>query len=158
MGKFIDRLKQEQSEEPDRPKWDPIKGKADWLARLNMLLTNIRTWMDPAVQEGLIRITPGTFQIEEDPDTLGTYEAPGLVLDLGQGRRLVVEPIAGICIGASGRVELHFRGCRSNQTIVLLHGADRWVVWPEARHLRWDPSKLPTLDEKIFESILDDHV
>jgi len=153
MGDFINRLNRENEDDAKRPKFDPVIAKTEWLSNLKALLDNINTWLTPAVRAGTANVSSQAFSISEE--LLGNYEASGLALDFGKGRRVLVEPIAGICIGASGRVELHFRGCRTNGTVVLLHGGERWVIWPNQTHLRQNPSAIPTLDQGTFEALLD---
>ncbi|MCX7751179.1 MAG: hypothetical protein N2320_06575, partial [Candidatus Bipolaricaulota bacterium] len=134
---FRDKKKQAQTE--DRRQQE---ARDQWLADLRALLDQLKTWLEPATQEGLM--------VEEYDHTvreglLGTYNAPALKLSFGTTETHIV-PVARYVVGGTGRVDVEFPGGR---ILLIRQGVEgQWMVVPEDRI-----GKKP-LNEETFSEIV----
>lgn len=116
----------------------------EWLAALDGLFQQIRSWLAEAQREKLIKVTPGRVQISEE--TLGTYTAPLLTLTVGT-KTIRLKPVGSVIIGADGRVDMH----SVNGTYLFLYLADqkKWVHGAGQK-----PADFPELTEEVFGNLL----
>lgn len=94
--------------------------KLEWLADLDQLFKDIREWLDPGVQEGLITIHDGDVGLSEE--YLGAYVAPRLRVAMA-AKVVDVVPVGTLIIGAAGRVDLT---CGGRTAVILRTGSRQW--------------------------------
>lgn len=115
-----------------------------WLAVLDGFYGEVRSWLDEARQEKLIKVTAGEVTITEE--ALGTYRAPSLTLAV-EKKTVKLKPIGSVIIGADGRVDME----SSSGTYLFLYLADqkKWV-----HGFGKNPAEFPELTEKLFTDLL----
>jgi hypothetical protein len=121
-----------------------------WLGALDSLYRDIKGWLAPLEQKGLVVIKTTPVRLSEE--NIGAYAANALVLEFGpQG--IVLEPKGTLIIGARGRVDLFRRGARGEPLMLILSGskdAPRWEIW-----LTRDPRQRKPMDQPSFEDVLE---
>jgi|ERR1700674_107684 len=103
------------------PQPDP-QLRSEWLAAVEQLYGEMRTWLGEAKADGLADIKDADTTITEE--RLGTYEVPVLQLFFG-GRMVVVRPVGRLILGAKGRVDMSL-GPR--KFILIWEGDGRWKI------------------------------
>jgi hypothetical protein len=93
-----------------------------WLEAVLALLGVVRTWLAPAVAEGLARIDAATVHVDDD---LGPYDAPALQVHFPGGRLVWVRPVGTLRVGGQGLVDLV---CGSNRALLVLNRAGAWKI------------------------------
>ncbi len=110
--------------------WDEIRDR--WIQQVRELFDQIEVWLSPLIVGGTVQVSrPPRILMEED---LGTYTVQSLLLQLAS-RKLVLEPIGTMLIGAFGRIEA--TGPNGTAVLLLLNTdktlppQDRWqsVSW-----------------------------
>lgn len=122
-----------------------------WISSLEALYEDVGNWLAPLVDEGVLTLQRTSTQLTEE--NIGTYTAPGLVLELS-GEAVVLEPLGTLLIGSHGRVDVFRRGRRGKQTpiLVLTRKGDEpvWTIWPSR-----DPRDRQALSEVAFKALVD---
>lgn len=129
---------------------------ACWQQSLEALYGRIEGWLQPHVDEGVLRIGQGSTRLAEE--MLGHYDAPTRTLAAGPAI-VMLQPAARVIIGGKGRVDLYRQGRSGRDERVTLIREDDAV---EARwHLRrplaetGNPRDLQPLTQTVFETALD---
>jgi hypothetical protein len=132
--------KQKAADNPERRN----QRKKAWLAALDKLFQNIRSWVAEAERENLIKIR--IDRVNHTEEALGTYEVPRLTLAVDH-KTVVLKPIGATIVGADGRVDM----ISPKGTFLLLYFADRnrWVHGSGTR-----PSQFHELTEELFTDLL----
>jgi hypothetical protein len=126
--------------------------KREWLGALEKLFSDIERWVEPAVQEGILRTSRSSVEVVEQE--LGNYRAPVLEIR-GRGLTIGLHPIAGRIagvvaagdhrlVGLRGRVDLV---CGPIKIPLVRTTGDAWKALP----LRGEPRDL---SEESFAEIL----
>jgi hypothetical protein len=104
------------------------KALAEWRDTLDRLVAEVGAW---AERRGW-RVSRSTRELNEE--LLGSYSAPVLEIELPSGQ-VVLEPIARVVMGATGRVDLY--AWPTLYRVMLLHRADgNWIVRTDSG-LKW---------------------
>ena len=103
QGDFMKFLLDKKTEE-EKSNIDWAAKRSEWLSDLRTLTAQVKDWLAPAVQKGLLRVQDDEVQIEEQ--YLGSYAAPSLVISGPGASRVKLVPIARLIVGAQGRVDL----------------------------------------------------
>jgi hypothetical protein len=106
------------------PSLDVEGAKVEWIDGIKKLYKRISGWLEPLRKQGLVTVTPTELTIREE--SLGVYSAPGLEIAAG-GRKVVLEPIARVVFGGSGRVDMG-HGPHSRVLIRELTETEKWIV------------------------------
>lgn len=141
MGTILGFLReQKQASSPQRR----AQRQKEWLASLDRLFQEIRSWLEEAQREKLIKVTAGRVQITEE--ALGTYTAPMLTLTVGT-KTIRLKPVGSVIIGADGRVDME----SAKGTYLFLYLADqkKWVHGTGK-----EPADFPELTEDVFGDLL----
>ncbi|KAA8998708.1 hypothetical protein FJU31_09920 [Stenotrophomonas cyclobalanopsidis] len=85
-----------------------------WLEKIELLYTRVQEILSAYIESGAMKIT--VFSLELREERLGSYQAPGLSIDLG-GSSVRFVPIGTILLGSPGRVDLV--GLNGNVRFVL---------------------------------------
>lgn len=110
--------------------WGEIRDR--WIQQVRELFDQIEVWLRPLIVGGTVQASrPPRVLTEED---LGTYTLQSLLLQLAS-RKLVLEPVGTMLIGAFGRIEA--TGPNGTAVLLLLNTdktlppKDRWqsVSW-----------------------------
>ena len=94
--------------------------KREWLEDLRALVANVRVWLKPGVEEGLVEIVEAPVHLSED--FLGPYIAPSLRIEM-VGKVVQLEPVGTLIIGAFGRVDM---SCGPAQAKLLRSQSREW--------------------------------
>jgi hypothetical protein len=94
-----------------------------WLEHVDVLLRAIRSWMLPAVHEGLARLDSATVHV--DDDDVGAYDAPALKITFPGTRIVWVRPVGTLRVGAQGIVDVV---CGSSRALLVLNRAGVWKI------------------------------
>ena len=103
---FIDSVRQhassEQKQEKESAKY--IEGRRTWwIEEVDKLFNDIRTWLDPLIQDGTIKFETTDIGITEE--MLGSYTIREAVIRLAN-KELRLRPIGSMIFGSYGRVDL----------------------------------------------------
>jgi hypothetical protein len=126
--------------------------KAEWLSRLETLVTEVKTWAE--VSGWRTRRIAKTINERR----LGTYKAPVLLMEK-DAVEVVLNPVARHVPGAGGAVDLYLAPAYDDIASLYFED-DRWVVHysppPDAREPRSELEIRPmTLSEETIRAILD---
>jgi hypothetical protein len=94
-----------------------------WLEAVMALLGIVRTWLAPAVAEGLARIDAASVHVADDD--VGAYDAPALQIAFPGARIVWVRPVGTLRVGGQGLVDLV---CGSNRALLVLNRAGVWKI------------------------------
>jgi hypothetical protein len=94
-----------------------------WLEAVMALLGVVRTWLGPAVAEGLARIDAASVHVADDD--VGAYDAPALQITFPGTRVVWVRPVGTLRVGGQGLVDLV---CGSNRALLVLNRAGVWKI------------------------------
>ncbi len=94
-----------------------------WLEAVMALLGMVRTWLAPAVAEGLARIDAASVHVADDD--VGAYDAPALQIAFPGARLVWVRPLGTLRVGGQGLVDLV---CGSNRALLVLNRAGAWKI------------------------------
>ncbi len=94
-----------------------------WLEAVMALLGVVRTWLGPAVAEGLARIDAASVHVADDD--VGAYDAPALQITFPGARLVWVRPVGTLRVGGQGLVDLV---CGSNRALLVLNRAGVWKI------------------------------
>ncbi len=134
---FVAAVRSQRRAQPESVEGYWQRQQLSWLSDLSKLRDDIKNWMGPVVEDNAVTVKDKIFPTTE-PD-LGTYDAPGLELDLlteplqvvlvrPRGLRVVgvVESGGRRIVGASGRVDLE---CGVKREIILRFRRDDATSW-----------------------------
>lgn len=117
-----------------------------WLAAVNALLKQLRTWLTDVEAQNLLHVDADQISITEE--TTGPYTVPGLTLSVpNTGKQVRVIPIGRTIIGADGRVDL--KSSKGKYVLLYLAEQKKWVHGVGAR-----PEDFPVLNEELFTDLL----
>jgi hypothetical protein len=94
-----------------------------WLEAVLALLEVVRTWLAPAVAEGLARIDAASVHVADDD--VGAYDAPALQLAFPGARIVWVRPVGTLRVGGQGLVDVV---CGSSRALMVLNRAGVWKI------------------------------
>jgi hypothetical protein len=94
-----------------------------WLEAVMTLLGVVRTWLAPAMAEGLARIDAASVHVADDD--VGAYDAPALQIAFPGARIVWVRPVGTLRVGGQGLVDLV---CGSNRALLVLNRAGVWKI------------------------------
>ena len=128
--------------------------KDTWIGSINELYQQIDQWLAEIIGhkvEGIVYI-----DTEFEEERLGRYLAKTMSFPLGP-KRVKLEPVARLILGAQGRVNFFTEGRRSEGCMLLRieNEADHTQCSWEIRWLR-DKSRKEQLDKTSFERLLED--
>jgi len=149
MNPLFERLEVEQKHTSAIPGNDAGSARHDFLEPQRSLMGNIREWLGDGERKGLLRISQTPVRLQDERS--GSFEAEGLGVDFGCGRRLEVKPTGP---DSHGRVEMNFHGCRRVGRILLQRRGEQWLIWPK-NSVRQQP--MPW-NSRIFLDLLNDMV
>lgn len=128
---------QKEDAEKKAPDWG--RRREEWVSEVKSLMDQLAAWLEPAEEEGLLRVERRTVELNEEH--LGRYDAAALdVVTLVPGSRSVqIRPVAALIVGGRGRVDLSCAAKRyklvlvepRTWTFVEIEG-HRWVAEPLA--------------------------
>lgn len=121
----------------------------NWRRNLENLFNEIRLWLTPLTENGVISIQDQSRQIIEEG--LGAYDVPMLIITPAGSPPLQIEPIARLVIGAQGRVDIK-SGSRL-LTLLRTFDDDGWVLL--AKGAVGGP-QFPKFDQNMLFSIIDE--
>lgn len=147
----LEKLNKETSSQ----KVDLERVKKDWLEKIDELYSQTNDWFDSYIKEGLFTVVEKEKKINEEH--LGVYQTKQLEYEFGQNC-LVIEPMGRNIIGAWGRVDVYFRGNKSDKYILVLLGekfeSATWYLssfQDKRKRLEWNKENL----EKLIENWID---
>ncbi len=120
---------------------DGEQWKRAWISQVYKLYDDIEQWLQEYHKKGYVK-----FQRQENvtitEEHIGTYAVNVLEARLGEPT-LIFEPVGADVIGASGRIDVFFRGQRDSKIILLLVSQDsesHWEFLPPRwiRHANFD--------------------
>jgi hypothetical protein len=118
---LLQRLREmKRSDEAEDVQSSNARGR--WLEAVLALLGVVRSWLAPAVAEGLARIDAASVHVDDD---LGPYDAPALQVHFPGGRLVWVRPVGTLRVGGQGLVDLV---CGSNRALLVLNRAGAWKI------------------------------
>jgi hypothetical protein len=130
--------------------------RASWLEAVDALLGDLRSWLERAAAEGLVRIDLASVHVADD--AVGAYDAPALKITVPGSRVVWIRPVGTLCVGARGIVDIV---CGSNRALLVLNRAGIWKIRGAARqeeqHETEGPGSRPplvALDESEFARAL----
>ncbi len=141
---FLKKKKEEEQE--NKINWEERKNK--WLISINQLYDNIKTWLKPFEEQGLVIIkTEKTININEE--YIGQYSTNRLDIYLGNDI-VSLTPKGTLIIGSNGRIDMN----GSKGEVMLIE--QEWDDWKFAKRT----PKLETWDvtEDSLKDILQDLV
>jgi hypothetical protein len=146
---FVDSVRQhassEQKEEKDSAKYIEAR-KTWWIEEVGKLFDDIRTWLDPLIQDGTIKFDTEDITLMEE--WLGSYTIREAVIRLAN-KELRLRPIGSMILGSYGRVDLMGP---TGQAIIVLD-ADKAQAESGYRPvaLKWHIVKREGLRRSTFE-------
>jgi hypothetical protein len=145
---FYDRLRRVKAS--SQASDDAGKLQQQWLLQLDELFQKLGTWLEPGVKEGLLQLSPGRVELTEE--SLGTYTAPTLTVELPGHLRVRLEPVgAEILGGHTGRVDL-ISG--PNKARLLREASGEWVLGiPSLQFGRLVFDLKPLTEESFLEAL-----
>src|SRR5262245_16865450 len=138
----------------DEIRWRKIR--EEWIAAVDRLLTQLRSWLADADTAGLLDLEPLEFEKREQG--LGTYHIRGLAIHFGENTVKVV-PVGRMVLAhlgphaepghenAEGRVDITNGAYKYFLYRKLTNASEQWFVQDERSDIR-------PLDRERFESIL----
>ena len=146
---FYDRLRRAKAS--SRASDDADTARQQWLSALDELFLKLGAWLEPGVREGLLQLSPGRVELTEE--SLGTYTAPTLTVDLPGHLRVRLEPVgAEVFGGHTGRVDL-ISG--PNKARLLREANGQWVLGTPSQEFGRLVFDLKPLTEESFLEALD---
>lgn len=100
---FVKRQQELSAAAEEKIPFDPKKELEDWLRYLNVLYSDIQTYLKDYISGGSI-----SFKIEDkklNEDFSGPYIAPRMIIRIGL-QEIRLEPIGTMLIGSRGRVDV----------------------------------------------------
>ncbi len=131
-----------EAEKKQQVDWENVR--KNWLDDLKSLYNQVKEWTREAQNEGLIQITE--HQIDLNEESLGSYKAPALTLNIGQDK-VKIYPVARVIIGGKGRVDISSH----NAAFMLILVDEGWLFVAEKKAREYKP-----LTEEVFTSMLKD--
>lgn len=131
---------------------NPEADKAEWLNRLNALISIVQGWVEESGWRTRRTSKPVTEAVA------GRYEVPLLLMER-DGIEIILSPLARIAPGAEGVVDLYLMPAYDDVASLHCEG-DRWRIHhasppdPAAPHAAIEGGGLP-LEEKAINKILD---
>lgn len=119
IDSFEEFLRKKNEEQPTK-KIDWEKRKSDWLNSVTLLYKEIRSWLDPFINNALLKIAEKEISISED--YIGHYKIKQLDIYLGNDIVSLI-PKGTLIIGSLGRIDL--RGPKGEIIIVQ----QKWNDW-----------------------------
>jgi len=155
MKPFVDFLKEQASKDPQHER---DRARCEWVSSVERLIAQAQEWLEEADRHTKVLrlVVDENHSIEEDE--LGTYNAPGLQIWIGE-KVVEVRPIArnvpdGIdqgryLIPAQGLVEIS-NGARKVRVyrIIKEREQDRWIIVDPDRNV------VSELDRSTFEAAI----
>jgi len=118
---LFDTLREAKKKDEQEQNIDWKTEREEWVADVSALFNDVRQWLEPAIKEGLVRVTSNLRQVSEE--YLGTYGISSLTLAMPEGRLVEMIPVGRIVVGARGRVDI----VSGPKTVMLLRvGPKRW--------------------------------
>ncbi|WP_227937262.1 hypothetical protein [Alkalihalobacillus deserti] len=101
--KDLEEFLNDDNNEGNNFDWE--KEKTDWLTAVDDFYRNITEWLKPITERdnSNLKITLDTLVINEED--IGEYEVKKMNISL-KGKRVVLEPIGTMLIGARGRIDM----------------------------------------------------
>ncbi len=115
-----------------------------WLRDIDDLYTQVRAWLAPLENEGVVQYSTWSAPLQED--YIGSYQVDVLSLLIGK-QRVELRPKGTLIVGANGRVDVH--GQRAVRTILLQD--DRWVLVERSPRPKTRP-----FDRDSFQIVLEE--
>jgi len=107
------------------------KKKDDWQKQIEAVLKATKEWFKPYIESNLFQLKETKKDITEE--FIGTYTVNQLEFEFGSFR-LVFEPVGLNIIGAMGRIDVFFRGNKTDKYILILletkEGEAKWFIAP----------------------------
>jgi hypothetical protein len=120
--------------------------RTHWVGAIEALLELVKSWLSPAVEEGLARIDTTSVHVADDD--IGAYDAPALQVSFPGARVVWVRPLGTLRVGGQGLVDLV---CDSNRALLVLNRAGVWKIRGSA-----STATLVELDAQSFSKALAD--
>lgn len=154
---FEERLQQHvRDQRGDGIDWD--RRRDAWQTRVGALMSDIKTWLAPAIKAGLLLVDLSEESIAEE--FIGNYSIPRLTIWAGD-QQVSIRPRGTLILGSHGRVDI--QGPRSKAMLILEYPGDTsvpsWKRVEEAKWYVWDSDtrrQLQGLSEESFKSIIMD--
>lgn len=105
----------EREVEHSQVDWDARKNR--WIQQVNDLHAEIRSWLTEFEGDFLSFETSSKDLNEE---TLGSYQANNLFINISSSIRLLLEPIGSVIIGGYGRIDFFKQTNRSKKFMLIL--------------------------------------
>jgi hypothetical protein len=149
---FLD-TKAKQQHQPERR-----QRREEWIAVVERLLSQLRGWLSESDPERILDVVP--IKVQRFEQGLGSYDAWGLRISLGDGVPVHVTPIGRDSVGtvglhgnggvrAEGRVDISNEFGRVILYRTLQDGKEQWYALDD----RFQPAPL---ERRKFEAILQD--
>lgn len=122
----------------------PAALRDEWLQAVDHLLEQVREWMKPAIEQGLLEVYVQDLPLNEEE--LGEYDTHVLQLRTPDGKLVSVVPKQRMVIGAIGRVDVQSWGKR---WVLLRKKPGKWAIL-----ISHQPRNEEPLNEESFARIL----
>lgn len=131
--------------------------KRQWQEAVDKVLSETKNWFNEYLEQGLFKAIEDKKTIHEE--LLGAYDVRTIDYEIGQ-YRLVFEPIGRVIIGSWGRIDVYFRGHKTDKYMLILLGESfesaKWYIAPfQDRANRKEFSKENI--EQIIETWIDQY-
>jgi hypothetical protein len=131
--------------------------KNEWIERVEALFAQTTDWLAPYLKEGLFKIVEKVKNINEEQ--LGAYRMKQLEYEFGE-HCLIIEPMGRNIIGSWGRIDIYFRGNKTDKYLLILLGdtfdtATWYLSSFQDKRLRFDWNK--DNFEKLIENWIDNN-
>ncbi len=143
------------NKEASLPSIDIENVKKEWVSKVEKLYNQIKDWFSSYIDDGLFDIVEKSKIITEE--NLGGYDIKQLECKFGKNC-LVIEPMGRDILGAWGRVDVYFRGNKSDKYMLVLLGEEfNSAAWhllsfqDKSKRMEWNKENL----EKLIENWID---
>ncbi len=141
----------------NQKKDDSIKLKEQWQEAVQKILTETKSWFSEYIEQGLFKAIEGKKIVHEE--LLGEYSVSTIDYEIGNFR-LAFDPIGRVILGSWGRIDVYFRGNKTDKYMLILIGESfdnaKWYLSPfQDRSNRKEFTKENI--ESIIETWIDQH-
>jgi len=125
--------------------------KQQWQEAVDKVLNETKNWFSEYLELGLFKAIEDKKTIHEE--LLGDYVVNTIEYEISQ-YRLVFEPVGRIILGSWGRIDVYFRGHKTDKYILVLLGESfenaKWQIAPSQ-----DRTKRKDFTKENIESIIE---
>lgn len=136
-------------------KVDLKKVLSEWQKQVQITLTKTQDWLKPYLEQGLLKVVENEKTINEE--IFGEYKVKQLEYEFGK-YRLVFEPMGRNILGAWGRIDVYFRGNKTDKYVLVLLGekfeTSKWYLSSfqnKSKRIEFNKENL----EKLIEDWID---